>query len=164
MNRRGFTLVELLATLVILGIIMGIVVVSTTGRFDDAKDKTEEVFVSTIEDAMDIYLDSDAKKKIEFNDSSICTVNKSHGSVKVYKNKNNITINDVINSEFNPLSEDDLVNPADSSKCDKNTSVNIYVDEDYVYYYEINSNMGCLKKNNIISNLPSGCINNDNNS
>ena len=55
MNRRGFTLVELLATLVLLGIIMGIVLVSINGNFGDAKNQTEDVFVSTIEDALDVY-------------------------------------------------------------------------------------------------------------
>ena len=33
MNSKGFTLVELLATVVLLAIIMGIVLVSTTGGF-----------------------------------------------------------------------------------------------------------------------------------
>ena len=62
MNRKGFTLVELLATLVILGIIVGIVIISVSGSLGGAKEKTEEVFVDTIKDAMDVYLDSDAKE------------------------------------------------------------------------------------------------------
>ena len=156
MNRRGFTLVELLATLVILGIVASIVLISVNGGFNNAKDKTEDVFVKTVKDAMDIYLDSDAKK-LNFSKVEVCTLNKTHGKSKVYKSNDNITLNSVINSEFHPISEDDLVNPVNSSKCDKNTIVNIYRDEDYVYYYEIDSDMGCLINTNSISILPEEC-------
>lgn len=156
MNRRGFTLVELLATLVILGIVASIVLISVNGGFNNAKDKTEDVFVKTVKDAMDIYLDSDAKK-LNFSKVEVCTLNKTHGKSKVYKSSDNITLNNIINSEFHPISEDDLVNPVNSSKCDKNTIVNIYRDEDYVYYYEIDGDMGCLVNTKSISILPEEC-------
>lgn len=96
MNRRGFTLVELLATLVILGIVASIVLISVNGGFNNAKDKTEDVFVKTVKDAMDIYLDSDAKK-LNFSEVAVCTLNKTHGKSKVYKSSDNITLNSVIN-------------------------------------------------------------------
>ena len=156
MNRRGFTLVELLATLVILGIVTSIVLIGINGGFNNAKDKTEDVFVKTVKDAMDIYLDSDAKK-LNFSKTAVCTLNKTHGKSKVYKSSDNITLNSVINSEFHPITQDDLVNPVNSSKCDKNTIVNIYRDEDYVYYYEIDGDMGCLINTNNISILPEEC-------
>lgn len=156
MNRRGFTLVELLATLVILGIVTSIVLIGINGGFNNAKDKTEDVFIKTVKDAMDIYLDSDAKK-LNFSKVEVCTLNKTHGKSKVYKSSDNITLNNIINSEFHPITQDDLVNPVNSSKCDKNTIVNIYRDEDYVYYYEINSDMGCLVSTKSISILPEEC-------
>ena len=156
MNRRGFTLVELLATLVILGIVTSIVLIGINGGFNNAKDKTEDVFVKTVKDAMDIYLDSDAKK-LNFSKVEVCTLNKTHGKSKVYKNSDNITLNNIINSEFHPITQDDLVNPVNSSKCDKNTIVNIYRDEDYVYYYEIDGDMGCLVNTKSISILPEEC-------
>lgn len=157
MNRRGFTLVELLATLVVLGIIMGIVLVSTTSRFDDTKNKTEEAFVSTIEDAMNIYMNSDGKK-LNYTDS-VCTINKTHGIAYVYKTR--ITFDKVINSEYMPISQNDLINPANKDKkCSlgEDIIVDVYRDSDYVYYYKINGNMGCLINHSDISNLPSGCI------
>lgn len=156
MNRRGFTLVELLATLVILGIVTSIVLIGINGGFNNAKDKTEDVFVKTVKDAMDIYLDSDAKK-LNFSKVEVCTLNKTHGKSKVYKSSDNITLNNIINSEFHPITQDDLVNPVNSSKCDKNTIVNIYRDEDYVYYYEIDGDMGCLVNTKSISILPEEC-------
>ncbi len=156
MNRRGFTLVELLATLVILGIVTSIVLIGINGGFNNAKDKTEDVFVKTVKDAMDIYLDSDAKK-LNFSKVEVCTLNKTHGKSKVYKSSDNITLNNIINSEFHPITQDDLVNPVNSSKCDKNTVVNIYRDEDYVYYYEIDGDMGCLVNTKSISILPEEC-------
>lgn len=156
MNSKGFTLVELLATLVVLGIIMGIVLISTTGGFGNAKDKTEDIFISTIEDTMDIYLDSDAKKLTYSN--SVCTINKTHKTgVNVYR-ANEITFKDVIDSKYHPLTESDLVNPANKSKCNVNAQISIYRDDDFIYYYKIDKDgLGCLTSSGFISNLPEGC-------
>lgn len=157
MNNKGFTLVELLAMIVILGIIMGIAFVSVNGGFKNAKDKTEDVFVDTIKDAMDMYLTSSEAKRLNFSKCSN-TINKKHGNINVYKAV--INFNDVINSEYHPITQDDLVNPAnDDASCNNagNIVVNIYRDDDYVYYYSIDKDsFGCLKNTGMISNLPEG--------
>ena len=161
MDRRGFTLVELLATLVILGIIMGIVVITVLGGFDNTKEKTEEAFISTLEDALDIYLDSDAKN-LSYSDL-VCTINKTHKlGVKIYKTTSSVTFLDVINSEYHPITQSDLVNPANKEKKCKDASeinINIYIDEDYVYYYSVNKkDFGCLMTDELITNLPEECL------
>lgn len=163
-KRNGFTIVELLAVLVLLGIIMGIVLVTVNGGFSNAKNKTEEVFIGTIEDALNMYLNS-SEAKILFNNGSYtaCTIDKTHKlGVKVYKADTLASFRDVINSEYHPIAASDLVNPAnDGAKCsniDENI-ISIYRDEDYVYYYKIEkTNLDCLKdKTGNITNLPSGC-------
>ena len=55
-KRNGFTIVELLAVLVILGIVMGIVLVTVNNSFGKTKNNTEEVFIGTIEDAHNVHL------------------------------------------------------------------------------------------------------------
>ena len=158
MNRKGFTLIELLATLVILGIVSTIVLISVTGTLNGTKDKTEEVFIKTIRDAMDIYTDSDGRK-LTYGTKAVCTLKKTHGSVKLYKS-NNITMKTVINSEYKPLTKKDLVNPKDNKQCSENASVSIYRDDDYVYYYKVSrAGLNCLSTDGgDITNLPEGCL------
>ena len=160
MNNKGFTLVELLATVVLLAIIVGIVLVSTTGGLKKTKEDTEKVFIDTIKDAMDMYLDSDAKNlSYEYEG---CTIDKTHKiGVKLYK-VNDITFNDVINSTYHPLTESDLVNPANDKKCKATATISIYRDEDFVYYYKIDKDgFECLTSSGVISNLPEKCTKND---
>lgn len=163
MNRKGFTLVELLASLVILGIVLSIVFFSVNASFDNAKEKSEEAFVATIKDAMEIYLASDAKK-LSFTSKCSNTLNKTHNSgVKVYKV--NTTFDNVINSTYKPITQNDLVNPGNKDKkcaLANKIDIRIYRDEDYVYYYKIKkSEFKCLKNtdgeySSIITNLPEG--------
>lgn len=162
MNRKGFTLIELLATLVLLGIVTGITVFSVSGIFNNTKNKSEDAFVETIKDAMDIYLSGNNPKdsngnKLNFTECSN-KLNKTHGLVKVYKAST--YFNSVINSEYRPISQGDLVNPANeevSCKNADNIGVTIYRDDDYVYYYKIQKDaFGCLKKSGVITNLPEG--------
>ena len=165
MNNRGFTLVELLATLVVLSIVVGITVSVMNGNFGSTKEKTEEVFVETIRDALDVYLSSDAKGLVFSNDvvdGHDCKIIKKHGIINVERTA--ISFNNVINSKFKPLDESDLVNPANEDvSCNVNAVINVYRDEDYVYYYSFKkSDLGCLLNNSsngysdVISNLPEG--------
>ena len=164
-KKNGFTMVELLATLVILGIVITIVIITVSNSFGNAKNKTEEVFIKTIEDAMTIYLDSDARK---LNYSVVAgELRKSRGTVKIYKGNKvdggTLTFNDVINSEYRPINVVDLVNPANEKvQCFEGTPADIpiaiYRDSDYVYYYKIEKEaVNCLlSKEGTITNLPSG--------
>ena len=162
-NRNGFTLVELLATLVILGIVVGLVTVSVTGTFKSAKEKTEEVFIETLEDALEVYINSDAKNLTFSTSEDYCTINKTHGQIKVYKANGSRTFSAVVNSSFSPLDASDVKNPANEKKACKidNSAypLNIYRDEDFVYYYEIDKRaFECLTGTERITNLPSVCI------
>ena len=160
MNRKGFTVIELIGTLLVLGIVASITIVGVSGIFDNAKEKTEEVFVGTIKDALDMYLASNAK---EIKDWIECenTLDKSYKTkVKVYRTS--VNMGKVIATGV--LTEDDFYNPATDSKCpaegsfDKlgDISVLVYKDEDHVYYYSVNKvDFGCLNdEDGVISNLP----------
>lgn len=161
MNRKGFTLVELLATLVILGVVVGLTIVGVNNIFGNAKKKTEGVFVKTLTDALDIYLDSDAKN-LSFNSNFTCKVDKSYRKdVEIYESNNNLTYADVIESKYSPLSITDLKNPANDKECLASTQVHIYRDQDYVYYYKVDKrNFNCfddVSDSLYITNLPSNC-------
>lgn len=161
MNRRGFTLIELLATLVVLGIITGIVLVSSTSLFKDKKSDTEDVFVDTLKDAIKIYIDG--LGGVEFGKLE-CTIEKSiHPNgvgVGIYK-VNTITFRNITNSKYKPLTEKDMINPANKGKeCNIDAEIHIYADSDFAYYYKFTgSDLGCLSKNTgVISNLPCECL------
>ena len=157
MNRKGFTLVELLAVLIILGIIVTIAVFGISKAFSSAKEKSEDAFIGTIKDAMDAYLASDAKN-LTFSLECTNTLSKSFGNRKVYKVTT--TFDKIINSEYKPITQKDLVNPTNKEiRCNiaSDISVNIYKDEDFVYYYSVDKDeFGCLTKSGIITNLPKG--------
>ena len=169
MNKKGFTLVELLATIVILGIVVGLSFVGINGAFKNAKEKSEDAFIATIEDALKIYLDTGAKKLREDSSFSPITINKTHGIVTVSKlrdpNGNTITFNNVIDSDgFNPITIGELVNPAnkdtDRFQCSADGTLNIYRDSDFVYYYLIDKDgFGCFNTTGYITNLPCDALN-----
>lgn len=168
MNNKGFTLVELLATIVVLAIVAGITFGIINADFGKTKEKTEEVFVDTIKDAIKIYLDTNAKKLegytlLKDNRGIDCVIKKRTGNVSVYGKS--IKLKDIIDSSYSTITQNDLINPADKDvKCAKaeDIIVNIYRDSDYVYYYSVDKNdFACLKNiggdyETVISNLPEG--------
>lgn len=161
MNRKGFTLIELIATIVLLGIVATIAIVSGSNIFGSAKNKTEEVFVATIKDSLDMYITSaQAKSLLEGGTKCSNTLKKSYGNVNVYKVMT--TFKSVIDSEYKPITQDDLVNPSNEEVTCKDANsinINIYRDDDYVYYYSVNmGDFACLKSTGVISNLPEGFI------
>lgn len=179
MNNKGFTLIELLAVIIVLSIIGGLTFSIVGGNFAKAKESTEEVFVDTIRDALDVYLTSSDAKGLDFEvvkdaSGNECLLKKTHGDVKIYKVTTSFQA--VIDSEYHPIGQDDLVNPSNeevSCANASNISVDVYRDDDYVYYYSVNKmafvclkNIGTLKEtledgtkvyySTKISNLPEG--------
>lgn len=55
MNRKGFTLVELIATIVVLALVMGLASYSITGIIKKSKDKNYELLITNIKDAAETY-------------------------------------------------------------------------------------------------------------
>ncbi len=53
--RRGFTLIEVLVVLIILGLIAAIIVPRITGRVDEAKIETTKIQMRAIKDALEQY-------------------------------------------------------------------------------------------------------------
>lgn len=159
MNRKGFTLIELIMVIVALSLIVGVVVVSVNSGTSKAKEKTEDIFIETLKDATSVYLNSDAKG-LNFNSGAVCSVRKTLGDVSIYESNNNITFNSIINSTYKPITVNDMVNPANEKSCNSNANVRIFRDDDYVYYYLIEmNNLNCLDFNDglILTNLPDGC-------
>lgn len=57
LNRKGFTLVELLVVLVILVVIMSIAIPSITASVERSKEKQRNSKIQLLESAADIYID-----------------------------------------------------------------------------------------------------------
>lgn len=144
MNRKGFTMIELLAVIVVLGIVLVITFPNMTDVFKSSKLKSEEAFVERISQSIDSY--------VTLNSSNI-TFDKQTGpfekvlgtatqTVDVYKET--ITINTIINN--NIISEKDYKNPGNENvACNKNAEIEVYRDSDYVYCHKIKKDsLGCL--------------------
>ena len=57
LNKKGFTLVELLAVIVILAVIMSIAIPSITSSIERSKDKQKTQIIKLIESAGELYVD-----------------------------------------------------------------------------------------------------------
>jgi len=55
MNQRGFTLIEVLVVIIILGLIAALVVPRITGRLDEAKVEATKIQMRAIKDALEQY-------------------------------------------------------------------------------------------------------------
>lgn len=159
MRNKGFTLVEVLVTLFVLGVIVSISIVFVNINVEKSYMNSEKIYIDSLRDALKIYIDSDGKN-LDFNDNDFfCSFQKSLGSVEIYESTNEITFSNVVNSRFKPLLEEEMVNPGnkDGEQCDINTSIRIFRDDDFVYYYYFD--MDCLKyTRDAITNLPEECL------
>ena len=171
MGNKGFTLVELLSALVILSLVVGLGIGVFNFNMKNIKEKTEEVFIDTLKDAVDMYLSSELGS-LKISDVCGNKLEKMHSSsIDVYKVTKNdgskVKFSDIINSSYKPISLSDFVNPANKGldgkyECNINAEINVYRDDDFVYYYSIDkSGLGCLNNigngyDMVISNLPEG--------
>jgi len=55
LNNKGFTLIELIATIVVLALVMGIGSYAITGLIQKTKDRNYELFIQDVNDAVESY-------------------------------------------------------------------------------------------------------------
>lgn len=156
MNRKGFTLVELLAVIVILGLIMGIASVGVVSAIRSSRLNSEKVFVRKLENAIDDYLDLKGSTLIANGDSGVF---KKSGKDVSYQKMASISFSDLENEGI--LKLDEAINPGNKKKCfdEKDPTIDVYKDGDYVYYYYVDlsgENTSCEihEENGVIHNLP----------
>ena len=105
MNNRGFTLVELLATIIILALVSGISIVGVMASQENAKKKLENNFMNDVGNAIDMYISMNTDS-LKFGSNSVGKINKGHGIVSVY-----VTIksfDDIVGSGIISVSYTDL--------------------------------------------------------
>lgn len=148
MNNRGFTLVELLATIIILSIIVGVGVMTYTNYLDSSKERTEEVFKKNISDYIDAFITANTGK---LTDDTL----EGNNVYKVKYNNHAITFQDIIDD--NIITQNNLTNNTNKKKCSVNTNITIYRDNNYVYCYAVE--LDCLDSNdNKLTNCSSYII------
>ena len=143
MNRKGFTMIELLAVIVVLGIVLVITFPNMTDVFKSSKLKSEEAFVERISQSIDSYVTLNSSS-IEFTSPESATKNYGGSDHLVNVYKGTITINTIINN--NIISEKDYKNPGNENvACNKDAEIEVYRDSDYVYCHKIEKDsLGCL--------------------
>lgn len=151
-NRKGFTLIELIAVIVILSIILIVAVPNLIETYKQSKLKSEGMFVKQLTKSIESYV-SLYGSEMSFTEESgtyykqktikakeSCQVDRNE--VKVYKSET--TIQDIIDS--NIIEESEYRNPGNKdTKCNPDAKIEIYRDSDYVYCFKIKKDaMECL--------------------
>ena len=183
MNNKGFTLVEMLAVVVILGIILGIATTSVLSAIETSKKESEKVFVDKIETAVESYINLNGmgideksggptytfdkcrkvKENGECEDGDYNTIETEAVELEGFDleeiTKDSVDeYGNVVSTKF--VDEDGMVNPRNKEKCLKNSGnpvVRVFKDDDMVYYYYVDlSSLDCdiAPENQIITNIP----------
>lgn len=120
MNKKGFTLVELLATVVILGVLITIASFSATVMINNAKKKAGAIAVTNLKEAAITYYKQNNINLSKCNEGFM--VDGDNTSSCITKD-NEITVNELI--EAGAFTDNKNI-------CDKNATVTVYryVDED----------------------------------
>ena len=156
MNRKGFTLIEVLAVIIVLSIILVIAAPSISNIYKNSKLKSEQVFINRLSTVIDSYVKLNTDK-IGF--TKVREANKKQEnyeySVDIYSGKindNQITFENIIND--NLLSAEnyvnagnkDYINPVTNEKgCITNAQIEVYRDSDFVYCHKVKKDsLGCL--------------------
>ena len=152
MNKKGFTMIELLAVIVVLGIVLIITFPNISDIFKGSKLKSEEAFMDRISQSIDSYVTLNSSN-ITF-DKQAGTFEKVLGTknqtVDVYKGT--ITMQDIIREGI--ITESDYKNPGnENEKCNENAEIEVYRDSDYVYCHKIKKDsLECLTQDYIDKN------------
>lgn len=128
MNNKGFTLVELLATIVILGLVMGIATYGVISAIDSSKKKSEEVFVSKFTSAIDSYLALNGDKLGEKSGGGSSSPDQNLVELNSFK------LSDLADEDL--IDRDKFINPRNKKDCyNGDATIRVFRDKQYVYYY-----------------------------
>ena len=108
MNRKGFTLIELIAVIVILGIILVVSAPSISNVYKESKLKSEEIFVERLSQSIDSYIKLNSDE-IAFTSDGAANKEEEGSTYQVNIWKAAITVQNVIDDKL--ISEEDYVNP-----------------------------------------------------
>ena len=143
MNRKGFTLTELLAVIVILGIILTIAIPSLINVYKDSKLKTEGIFAERLSENIDSYIKLNSSD-IGFSTDGTATKEEEGETYTVNISKGTITVQSIIDD--NLISIDDYINPGNKEvSCSTTAEIEVYKDSEYVYCHKVKKDsLGCL--------------------
>ena len=138
LNKKGFTLIELIAVIVIIALLFMFVVPNFSKYLEASRQKSEEIFYGEIENIINNYV-SLYKSELELDTSVVKKMSKVDSlldtsyDVKVYRYEDTY-FNKLIDSGI--LNEGEFVNPNGNIKYDKDSSTfTVYRDSDYVYCF-----------------------------
>ena len=151
-NKKGFTLIELIAVIVILSIILIVVTPNLIETYKESKLKSEGLFIKQLTKSVESYVSlygsemtfteepGNYYKQKTIKTKESCQVDRNE--VKVYKSET--TIQEIINK--NIIEENEYRNPGNKdTKCNPEATIEVYRDSDYVYCFKIKKEeMGCL--------------------
>lgn len=148
MNNKGFTLMELLATIVVLGLVTTFTIVTIVNLFDEGKNKAEEAFAKQIEGYIEDYI---AMYNKNINFTSVQTAYKCHPDESNPDRKmcDDVTVQKSTGNNFEDIIYivvgKDLINPKTKQPCtnDGGSNLTIYRDEDFVYCFKLEG-VSCL--------------------
>lgn len=121
MNKKGITLVELLAVLVLISIIAVIVIPIITGLLKDSKNDADTINKANIKEAAESYLVDNIGSTIDFSTNNTTTV----------------TLQQLLAGGY---ISGDLKNQISGEKYDLNTSTVTITKENNSYIYTVNLN------------------------
>ena len=170
MGRKGFTLVELLATIVIMSLVLGIASYSVIGIINTSKEKSEKIFVDKIGVAIEQYIALEGRKLVKDNNynytfnkckTSSCNDIKEVEATELFDGSEYVKLNVLIEKNF--FEDNKLINPVNKKNCldGKEPIIRIFRDSDYVYYYYVDlsgdkTSCEISSENAIINTLPDG--------
>ena len=146
LNKKGFTLIEMMMVIVILSIILAITVPSLIGYFDQSKDSSEQVFMEEMEDVVSNFISlrmlsfQTTSETISFYkcDNPCLDETDCRQSIATRVNLGReITLNDITTAGL--VNAGDLINPKTEKKCNLNTPIEIYKDNDSVFCFKMSA-------------------------
>lgn len=168
MNNKGFSLIELLAVVAILGVVGGIATMGILSTIDKSNNKSEKIFVEQVSRAIDDYLDlnkitNPTGETYTFIkcENSECSSSYEASATQVKKvDGTSVYLKDLVTS--GTIEQEKLLNPSNKKNClesGNGPEIKVYKDSDYVYYYYVdlsgdNTTCEISLENGIINTLP----------